>query len=222
MQRHNEKEVGVPMSIQALRRLPQYYSYLKLLCDEGVEKVSAPAIAKRMGLNEVQVRKDLSAVSKSGGTPRTGFNLTELVRDIGHYLGYDNAQDAVLVGAGYLGSALMSYEGFKEYGVRIVAAFDNQDDCVGKKNFGNKIYPMEKLPNLCRRLSIRIGIITVPSSSAQMACDALTESGIKVIWNFAPVHLTVGKDIYVHNENMAGSLALLSQHLARVEGVVGT
>lgn len=209
-----KKDAEATISIQAVRRLPQYYNYLKLLLEAGIERVSSPTIAKRMDLNEVQVRKDLAAVSESGGTPRTGFNVEELVRDIGRYLGYDNVRDAVLVGVGYLGSALLSYKGFGEYGMRIVAAFDNNEDCVGKKNFGKIIYPIEKLPDLCRRLNIGIGIITVPGDCAQEICDLLISSGVKAIWNFAPAHLMAAKEILVQNENMAVSLALLSQHLA--------
>ena len=213
----DSRDDKMTISIHAFRRLPQYYNYLKLLRNAGVEQVSAPIIAKKMGLNEVQVRKDLAAVSERGGKPRTGFNVIELLRDIGRYLGYDNIQDAVLVGAGYLGSALLSYKGFEEYGVKIVAAFDNNDECVGSENFSRIIYPVDKLPDLCKRLNVRIGIITVPGESAQEICDLMVKSGIQVIWNFAPVHLLAAKEIFVQNENMAVSLALLSQHLAAHE-----
>ena len=43
--------------------------------------------------------------------------------------------------------------------------------------------------------------------------DLLVNSGIRAIWNFAPVHLVVPDGILVQNENMASSLALLSNHL---------
>lgn len=209
-----QKEVRSTISIQAFRRLPQYYNYLKLLREEGVEQISSPTIAKRMNLNEVQVRKDLAAVSENGGKPRTGFNVEDLLQDISHYLGYDNVNDAILVGAGYLGSALLSYKGFAEYGIKIVAAFDNNENCIGKQNFGNIIYSLDKLPKLCKRLNVHIGIIAVPEEAAQEVCNLMVQSGIEAIWNFAPIHLLVDKDILVQNENMAVPLALLSQHLA--------
>ena len=207
------KEMQSAISMQALRRLPQYYSYLKLLEAEGIETISAPAIAKRMNLNDVQVRKDLASVSLSGGKPKKGSNVHDLIRDISHFLGYDNVREAVLVGAGHLGSALLSYKGFEEYGMKVVAAFDNDPDCVGMKHFRDMIYPMQKLSNLCTRLNIRIGIITVPKHAAQEVCDALILGGVQAIWNFAPTHLLVPKGIHVQNENMAVSLAVLSQYL---------
>ena len=42
--------------------------------------------------------------------------------------------------------------------------------------------------------------------------------GIKAVWNFAPVHLKVPKNVLVQNENMAYSLAVLSKHLIEKMG----
>jgi len=119
----------------------------------------------------------------------------------------------VLVGAGHMGSALLSYRGFSEYGLEIVAAFDNCPGTIGRSIGGKPVLAMEKLPSLCRRLRAHIGIITVPSASAQDACDALVAGGVLAIWNFASAHLLVPEGILVYHENMAASLAALSQHL---------
>ena len=132
--------------------------------------------------------------------------------ELEEYLGYNDANDAVLVGAGKLGSALMSYQGFKEYGLNIVAGFDlNVPDnyYVGEK----PVFSMERLPLVCKRLNIKLGIITVPSQAAQEVCDTMVACGIQAIWSFAPTHLVVPEGILVRNENMAFSLAMLSKHL---------
>ncbi|NLM12045.1 MAG: redox-sensing transcriptional repressor Rex [Clostridiaceae bacterium] len=204
----------ISISKQALKRLPYYLNYLKKLRDSGANKVSSTMIAKEMHLSDVQVRKDLAAVSKTGGRPRTGFDIEELIMCIENYLGYNNINDAVLVGAGHLGRALLSYSGFESYGLRIVAAFDNNKDVVNTNICGKLVFPMEKLNDICRRLKVHIGIITVPADAAQNVCDQLIDSGIIAIWNFAPVHLSVNEEIIVHNENIAASLALLSNQLA--------
>lgn len=202
------------ISKQALQRLPYYLNYLKTLHDDGVDKVSSPMIAKRMHLNDVQVRKDLAAVSKVGGKPRTGFDIEELIMCIESYLGYNNINEAVLVGAGQLGRALLSYTGFENYGLRIVAAFDKNDEIVNTTIGGKYVFPMEKLNEMCCRLNVHIGVITVPAKVAQSVCDKLIESGVIAIWNFAPVHLSANENIIIHNENVAASLALLSNQLA--------
>jgi len=203
----------VAISRQALHRMPYYLQYLKKLQKESVEVVAAPAIAESLNLNEVQVRKDFAAVSTAKGKPKSGFPVNELIGNMENLLGYHDVDSAVLVGAGSLGNALLSYKGFGSYGLDIVAAFDSDDDIIGKEICGKKVLPVDKLSEMCRRLNIHIGIIAVPESQAQTVCDQLVAGGVLAIWNFAPVHLSVPKNILVQNENMAASLAILSKHL---------
>ena len=202
------------ISKQTLNRMPAYLLYLQSLDQNDSQSVSATNIANELSLNEVQVRKDLAAVSRSGGRPRTGFVIKDLIEDIKSFLGYDDINNAVIVGAGKLGQALLSYQGFAEYGLNIIAAFDVNQSLIGQKFDQISIFPVEKMPEICRLLKIQIGIITVPAVHAQDACDRLIESGIHAIWNFAPILLSVPQDILVQNENMAISLAILSKHLS--------
>lgn len=203
----------VNVSKQALVRLPSYLRYLKELRAEGAIKVSAPMVARHFGWHEVQVRKDFSAVSREGGKPRSGFLVAELIASIERFLGYWNTNDAVIVGVGALGSALLSYEGFEECGVRMVAAFDVNPKLIDTDIGGKPVFSMDRLPELCRRLCVHIGIITVPAPEAQRVCDLLVEGGILAIWNFAPVRLSVPGGVLLRDENMAVSLAILSKHL---------
>ena len=203
------------VSKQTLQRLPAYLNYLRGPHKEPKKYVSATMIAEALGLNDVVVRKDLASVSSSG-RPKVGYVRAELIRELERYLGYDNSQDAVLVGAGKLGQALLSYSGFPQYGLNILAGFDNDPRLAGAEVAGKKILPMDKLPGLCRRVGVHIGIITVPGEHAQTVCDQLIDSGILAVWNFANAHLLVPEGILVQNENMAVSLAVLSNHLKEV------
>ncbi len=203
-------ELQNQVSTNTLQRLPRYLNYLKTL--EGDGNISSTEIAKALGLNDVQVRKDLSAVS-SGGRPKVGYNVKGLIDDLKDFLGYNSVNKAVMVGCGNLGRALMSYKGFGEYGLSIVAGFDNTAEAVGTEAGGKPIYDISELSEYCRKNGINIGVITTPARAAQSACDLLIEGGIKAIWNFAPAHIRVGEDVLVQNENMACSLALLSKHL---------
>ena len=198
-------EYSQQVSVNTLQRLPTYLNYLKSLDDDG--NISSTEIARALGLNDVQVRKDLSSVS-SGGRPKVGYNIRGLILDLKEFLGYNAVNDAVMVGCGNLGRALMSYRGFREYGLRIVAGFDVSDDIVGEEVSGKPVLPLSGLPQYCRENGIRIGVITTPAQAAQKACDLLMEGGIKAVWNFAPAHITVGEGVLVQNENMACSLAL--------------
>ena len=197
------------LSRQALKRLPVYMAYLKSLDDSEIEYISSAAVAEALDMNDVQVRKDLAAVCKSSGIPKKGFVVRDLIDGISEFLGYGSEKEAILVGAGNLGMALMSYRGFDNYGINIVAAFDTRAELVDNK----KVFDISKLPGMCKKLNVKIGIITVPEDSAQQVCDMLVESGILGIWNFAPTHIKAPEEILVQNENMASSLALLSNHL---------
>ncbi len=199
------------ISKAVLKRLPGYLAYLKNMPEGSSAYISATALANALGMGEVQVRKDLAQVS-DGGRPKIGYLRERLIDDISQFLGYDNTTDAILVGAGKLGQALLDYSGFDAYGLNILAAFDIKPAATHTEG-GRPILPMEQLERFCRANKVLMGIITVPAQHAQEVCDRLIACGIKAIWTFAPVHLDVPDHILVQNENMATSLAVLSMHL---------
>ncbi len=202
------------ISKQTLQRLPLYLSFLKTLdLKKDHQFISATGIAEALGLNDVQVRKDLSMVS-SRGRPKIGYATPELIEDIEEYLGYSNQVDAIIVGVGNLGRALISYAGFRAYGLNIVAGFDLVDGQNGEVS-GKPIYDISRIGEICKEISAKIAIITVPASEAQSVCDILVSCGILAIWNFAPILLKVPQGVLVQNENMASSLAVLSKHLEK-------
>ncbi|MFA9379521.1 MAG: redox-sensing transcriptional repressor Rex [Acetanaerobacterium sp.] len=202
---------GISKSV--LGRLPVYLGYLKSLPPSAPCNISATTLAAALSMGEVQVRKDLATVS-TAGRPKIGYLVSGLITELESFLGYDDVNDAVIVGAGKLGKALLDYSGFNQYGLNIIAAFDIRDELVGKTEGEKSIFSLTKFHDLCSRLKIRIGIITVPADCAQGVCDLMIENGILAVWNFAPVHLVVPGNILVQNENMAASLALLSSHLS--------
>jgi redox-sensing transcriptional repressor len=193
--------------------MPLYLSYLKSLPKDDTVHISATVMANDLKLNDVQVRKDLAQVS-DGGRPKIGYIIEDLMKDIEHCLGYDNVDTAILIGAGNLGRALLAYDGFSEYGMDIVTAFDVDETIIGTTMCGKQVLPMDKLPSVCKRMKIKIGIITVDSQEAQNVCDVLVNNEVLAIWNFAPVHLNVPDHVLVQNENMVNSLAILSNHMA--------
>ncbi len=197
-----------------LGRLPQYLQYLKSLSDLECTTISATAIAKELSLGEVQVRKDLAAVSGTG-KPKVGYERIKLIEDLEHYLGYERLTSAVLVGAGKLGRALLDYNGFEEFGVRIVAGFDCNENVLQAVGSSKAILPMNDLEAYCSEHNVKLGIITVGKGSAQEVCDKLVASGIKAIWNFAPCTLKVPKNVLLKQENLALSLAHLNNQISK-------
>lgn len=198
-----------------LGRLPMYLEFLKTLPEKDVKYISATVIAKNLSLGEVQVRKDLSSVS-GAGKPKVGYETCELIRCIESHLGNKEIAEAVLVGAGKLGRALLQFEEFEKFGVRISAAFDSNDTLI---NFNEKIeiLPINQLNDYCINHRIQLGIITVGAGSAQTVCDEMISGGITAIWNFAPVRLNVPSNVIVKQENLALSLAHLNSRLRNME-----
>ena len=199
------------ISRQTLKRLPLYYEYLRGLSNrEGY--ISSAKIAIDLELNPVLVRKDLAAAGASG-KPKTGHEIESLINMLEIFLGYRNIRGAMLVGAGKLGQALLDYQGFQAYGIEISLAFDKEESLWDDK----RIFPLSKMEDLCRRMGIQIGVITVPAEHAQEVCDLMVKAGIKAIWNFAPVNLKVNSDVYIYNENLSVSLLLLSNQIKEMD-----
>ena len=201
------------ISKATLGRLPSYLEFLRNLPPDKVPYISATAIAKHLGLGEVQVRKDLAAVS-GAGKPKLGYVTAELVEKLENCLGCNRLTSAVLVGAGRLGRALLQYDEFEKYGVKISAAFDSNERVI---SLGSKteILPMNQFEYFCKTQNIKLGIITVGEGSAQAVCDQMVKSGITAIWNFAPCKLNVPAGILLQNENLALSLAHLNNQLCK-------
>lgn len=198
------------VSKATLGRLPYYLQHLRTVFKNNDEYISSTSIAKSLALGEVQVRKDLNSVS-GAGKPKIGYEVEELIKSIEKVLGYDNLTNAVLVGAGQLGKALLNYEGFEEFGVRIMAGFDIK----AKKQTSNQkqILPMEEFSKFCKENNIKIGIISANKESSQQICDLMIENGISAIWNFSPLKLNVPEGILLQQENLALSLAHLNNQL---------
>jgi len=202
------------VSEPTLRRLPLYHRFLKDRKGAGWEFVSCTDIGLELDLDPTQIRKDLESVGIVG-RPRIGYALADVIEGLEQFLGWKNVNDAFLVGAGSMGSALMGYRKFEECGLKIVAAFDLDPSKIGKQIHGKHVLPLSKLTDLSRRMHILIGIITVPAAEAQAVADSMIAGGIRAIWNFAPIRLRVPAHIMVHNEDLYCSLASLSQKLLK-------
>lgn len=196
----------------SIRRLPSYLRLLRQLKVEGAPKISCTKIARELDLDSTQVRKDL-ALTGITGRPRIGYELSPLIDAIESFLGWKRITDAFLVGSGSLGRALMGYDKFINFGLNIAGAFDVAEDKVGQEIFGRKIHHIDEMPALAREQSVSMGILTVPSSSAQAAANIMAASGIKGIWNFAPVKLDLPEGVAVENVELVSSLAVLSVNM---------
>ena len=194
--------------VTSLQRLPIYLNYLKTL-GGSENNISSGAIARALGMGEVLVRKDLAYTAAQGKT-RIGYSREELISALEEYLGCNDKKNAVIFGAGGLGSALISYGGFKNYGIEIVAAFDNDAKKIGTSIGGKPVLSSENAAEGIKKFGARLAVICVPANCAQQVADVLVACGVKAMLNFAPVLLKVPEGFTVRNIDVAANLAVLS------------
>lgn len=204
----NKTNVSEP----TLKRLPVYLHYLQKAKEQGALTISAPLIGKELNCDPTQVVKDLS-VTGVKGRPRIGYNIYELIQGIEAFLGFNKSNEAFLIGAGNLGAALLAYPEFTSYGLKIVAAFDNDTKKIGKGKSRINVLHIDKLHDLAQRLNVRIAILTTPANVAQVVSESLVKSGIRAIWNLTPVQLRLPQEVIVQNTSMYSNVAILLKKL---------
>ncbi len=197
----------------ALRRLPWYLAYIKLLQKKGQTHVSSTQIAKKINVSSTQIAKDLSYVNVSGKT-RVGYEIAVLIDVLEQFLGFTSQHRAVVLGVGSLGGALLSDSGLEQYGLKIFAGFDINDNIIGTKINNIPVYDVGEFAKRNKKLNADIGILTVPPDNAQETADFLIENGIRAIWNFTPFRIRVPEDIVLQNTSLYAHLAVMFNRLA--------
>ena len=188
---------------KVVNRLTLYHFILDDL-REDEQFISSVRIAKFLNIDNSQVRKDLKFLDNPGKC-RVGYDAKKLKKAIEEKLSFKKTKDAFIVGSGNLGSALAKYTTFKDYGLNILAMFDNDPQKIGTVINGKEVFDISKIGNLVERLGVDIAILTVPREYARGVANYIAGVGIKYIWNFTPCILDVPKDIKVWNENLVGS-----------------
>jgi redox-sensing transcriptional repressor len=190
--------------------------YYRLLSESTAKKplqtVTSAQIAEALDIDPTQVRKDFGAIGLLG-MGRVGFDVCEVCRAIRVVLGFDQTHEAILIGTGHLGGALLAYSGFARYGLKIVAAFDNDKRRIGSRIAGHTVKSMRAMTPFIKSRKIRLAILTTPVNVAQKLTDRLVASGIKAIWNFTPSRLTVPSGVLVRNEHISIGLSEIAYHL---------
>lgn len=196
----------------SIRRMPSYLNRLLELLAAGIQTTSTTRLAAHMNLDPIVVRKDF-ALTGIVGRPGVGFTTSELIDAIRRYLGWDRTATAVLVGAGSLGTALLRFDEFRRFGLEFVAVFDNSPAKIGNRINGHEVLDVAALPTVLRTLKPVIGVLSVSPASAQATADLLIEHGVRALWNFVNVSLSVPADVVVQREVLAGGYAVLSAKL---------
>ena len=197
----------------ALRRLPWYLAYIKLLKKKGQTHVSSTQIAKKINVSSTQIAKDLSYVKVSGKT-RVGYEIAVLIEVLEQFLGFTSQHRAVVLGVGSLGGALLSDSGLEQFGLKILAGFDVNHNTIGSKINDIPVYDIDDFAEHNKIIDADIGILTVPPDNAQEIADFAIERGIRAIWNFTPFRIRVPEHIVLQNTSLYAHLAVMFNRLS--------
>ncbi len=197
-----------------VRRLPWYLAYVSMLRWENMEYVSSTQISKELNVDASQIAKDLSFLNLKGKT-RIGYEVSRLEHELQDFLGFKKKHNAVLVGTGSLGAALLADSGLHNYGLNIVAAFDINPSLIGSTISGVTVYHSARLEEMRPALKAEIGIVTVPVEYAQNVADQMVSAGIKAIWNFTPARLHVPPGIVIENTSIYAHLAVMYNRMGK-------
>ena len=197
------------VSTAVIKRLPRYHRYLGDLIADGRLRISSAELSKIMNVTASQIRQDLNCFG-GFGQQGYGYNIKYLYGKISELLGVTQGFKAVIVGAGNLGRALAATHMFERRGVQRLALFDVNDDVVGTEIYGIKVYHTDELFDFCQKNKVDIGVLTVPKDAAYHVAKTLTSAGVRGIWNFANMELSLeDKSIIVENIHLGDSLMTL-------------
>lgn len=200
------------ISIAVIRRLPKYHRYLRDLLERGIGRISSKELSDIIGFTASQIRQDLNNFG-GFGQQGYGYNVEDLYNEIGNILGLTNSFKTIIIGAGNLGQALANYN-FSSHGFILEGMFDINPKLTGLKIRDIEIMDMDLLQQVVEEKEVDIAFICTNKDAAQDVADKLIESGIKAIWNFAPIDLKIDNpDIIVENVHLIDSLLTLSYFL---------
>lgn len=194
-------DAQAPSPEPAVERLSRYRRVLECAAAQGVGRLYSHELAQLAGVSAAQVRRDLMEVSVVG-SPRHGYAVDELVTAIKWLLLGGDCSQAVLVGLGRLGRAMLAYFASRQAAIRIVAGFDVDPSRVDRVIEGCHAYPMQQLEEQVRKCDVKVAVLTTPALVAQAVCDRLVAAGVSGIANFAPVTLDVPQGVYVQNVDL--------------------
>ena len=202
------------ISQATIDRLPLYFRTLRLMESEENNIISSDELGRKLDITPEQIRKDLATFGQFG-RKGIGYDVHELKERISNILGLQNCWRLAIVGVGHLGGALANYTNFASLGFSVAALFDNNKSVIGSSINGIKVNNVIEMNAVIAEAAVDIGVITVPASEAQGVADLLVAAGVKGIWNFAPIKLSVPPEVPLVNEDLSIGLSALSYHMSQ-------
>lgn len=155
-------------SLPVIKRLPKYYRYLRTLKTDGITSISSRELAAQMGTTASQVRQDFNCIGDVNGRQGIGYSVENLLNILEQLLfGNGDLLPTILIGCGRLGKAVSRFITTDTNGYKLIAAFDNAPDEVGKEINGIQILHSDELEAFCAEQHPEVWLCSVCPAAAQ-------------------------------------------------------
>lgn len=193
-------------------RLPIYLRALQRMLDDGRTVTSSQELGERLGISAAQIRKDLSQFGEFG-KQGTGYNIQFLCTELQKIMNVDRVWEVAIVGAGEIGRALATYNGFSHRGFHIRMIFDSDPARIGSRAGTYTVQDSNQMIESIRQADVKMAMVAVPAANAQAVADQLVKAGVKAILNYAPVNLNVPPGVRVQYIDPAIHLQRMTYYL---------
>ncbi len=211
---HEGESIGRPtVSSAVIRRLPRYFRYLRELIRQKKLRISSHDLSAMMGVTASQIRQDLNCFG-GFGQQGYGYMVEQLYEEIGRILGMSTPTDAILLGVGNLGKAVLNHMDFEGRGFRLIGLFDDDTAIIGKVYQGKEVLPTTRLEDFCTQHHPQMAILCIPKEAAPALVERLVDQGVNGFWNFS--HYDIAYDhpqAVVENVHLGDSLMILSYRM---------
>ena len=201
------------ISHNVILRLPRYLRYLEELRSRDAIRISSGELGRLMGVTASQIRQDLACFGEFG-QQGYGYNVEMLIREISEILGTNQERLAVVIGAGNLGRAIIGKFPFQQFGFRLSGAYDLAETIVGTKVADLTVRHIDQLERDILETPPDVAVLAMSSASANAIAGRLIDAGVRGIWNFTNVDLTISSpNVVVENLHFSDSLLTLSYYM---------
>ena len=197
------------------KHLSKSYRFLRTLKNDGITSISSRELAAQMGTTASQVRQDFNCIGDVNGRQGIGYSVENLLSILENLLfGNGDRLPTILIGCGRLGKAVSRFITTDTNGYKLIAAFDNSSDEVGREINGIQILHIDQLESFCAEHKPEVAVLCVPRSGAEELSGRLVSLGIKGFWNFSHYDLSVPyPEVVVENVHLGDSLMSLGYRL---------
>lgn len=198
---------------KTLKRATLYKYFFTQKLSQGEIQISSDDLSSQLHIRKDIVENDFKIILNLENVSHS-INIVDALLAFDKVIKNTKIIPVIVVGVGRLGSALLNYSGFISSNIDIIAGFDTSRKICDRTSLkGKPVLHVDEINDFCQKTKTKIAILAVPAHHAKKMVKALTEAGIRVIWNLSSIDLSSSSDVYIRNENLTDILVQLTKRV---------